>query len=366
MAINNTGAVAIDAQYQPTSEEMVLDTADFDIFSSLDDLVEEKATSQEKGTQEDDVAQMVLEDEATEDDDDGSFDFEKIDDDDLEEEDRKPREETEDEIEDEYDEEAEEEDSEEEEELEEEYDDDEEVDYETYEITLPDGDMITLQDAIKGYRSNEAIMEERNNFEAAKNAFKAEAGNTISHLRLAKLEADRVIDDYVDFDWAELSRKDPQSYVENREFLDKYRARKLEIMSAMEEVEQDAESARQGEFQQQAQSCLTELKSGVPGWNDSLYQDLMQYAVDNGTPEDNIASCVDPFVFKVLHKARQFDLGKQVVKAKIKRKVGSPKKVAKSTGRNNSKTTLTDRDKIANKLASGNTSDSDIFDALED
>jgi hypothetical protein len=97
----------------------------------------------------------------------------------------------------------------------------------------------------------------------------------------------------------------------------------------------------------------------------SAYQDLMQYAIENGSEEEDIAQCIDPSVFKMLNKARQFDLGKQVVKAKIRRKVGSPKKVAKSNARS-TKSTVSNRDKIASKLAAGNTSDSDIFDALED
>lgn len=377
MAINNmVDPGAQDVTYQPTGEEMVLDTADFDIFSSLDDLVVEDVNTQENKKQDDDVAVEDSDADATEDgedfedgEDDGNFDFEDIEDDDLEEADRKPKAEDEDDDEDLEDEDEDDDDDEyeDEDEYEEEEGDEveDEVDYETYEITLPDGDSITLQAAIEGYRSHEAIEQAKIDFEVAKSAFKEEAGNTLSYLKLAKLEADRVIDDYVDFDWGELSRKDPQAYVENREFLDKYRARKSEIVMAMDELESQEQEIKQTEFKAQAQTCLGTLKAEIPGWNDTLYQDLMQYAIDNGTEEDVIADCVDPSVFKMLNKARQFDLGKQVVKAKIKRKVGSPKKVVKSASRNTAKK-VSDRDKIANKLAQGITSDSDVFDALED
>ena len=59
-----------------------------------------------------------------------------------------------------------------------------------------------------------------------------------------------------------------------------------------------------------------------------MYQQLMVYAVENGANAEDIANSVDPVMFKILHKAMQHDKGKQVVKAKVKRVGGSPKKVA--------------------------------------
>lgn len=371
-SINNLTATSEEPEYQATAEEMSIDTGDYDIFSSLDDLVVEDATPQEKVAPiEDDVEDDYYEEDSTEDDE--GFDFDDIEDDDLPEEDRKSNEDEDEEEEYEEDEEEyedeDEEDGEYEEEYEEEYDEDgfaeEDVDYETYEVTLPNGDSVTLQEAVEGYRTSESILQEKQDFEVAKDTFKEEAGNTIGYLKLARLEADRVIEDYDNFDWGELSRKDPQAYVENREFLDKYKARKQEIVVAMQHLEGQEAEIEQQSFQQEARTCLNTLQAEIPGWNDSLYQDLMQYAIDNGSPEASVTKNIDPTFFKVMHKARQFDIGKQVIKAKIKRKVTSPRKVTKSNAKN-TKRPSSNRDRIARKLEQGNTGDSDVFNALED
>ena len=370
MSINNLTA-SPEPGYIPTPEELVVDTSDFDIFSQLDDLVVEGESGEPT---EDVVSDDVTDDgdlpEPEGDEEDFDFDFEDLDDDDLPEDLRKDKEDSDDEDEDDSDEEdedddTEDDDSDEDSEDEDYEDEDEEVDYENHEIELPDGSTVTLQAAIEGYRATEALQEERESFETAKNTFKEEAGNTLGYLRLAKLEADRVIEDYDEFDWADLSKKDPQSYVENREFLDKYRARKEEIVTAMDVLEEKEAATEKAAFQDSAKECINTLKAELPGWNDAMYQDLMQYAVENGTSQDVISNTVDASVFKLLHKARQFDLGKQVVKAKIKRKVTSPKKVTKSSAKS-TKPSISNKMKIANKLAQGNTSDADIFAALED
>jgi hypothetical protein len=396
-SINNLTATTQEPDYQATADELSIDTGDHDIFSSLDDLVVEDGAPQGEGRQDEDVADGYVDDATEEGEEEygeyeseyDEFDFEDIIDDDLPEEQRQKDQkddeeyarELEDEEEYEEDDEYDEDDEDDYEEDEDEYEDDDEeyeyeeevegdivedeVDYESYEVTLPTGESVTLQEAIEGYRSNEIVQQEKEDFEIAKGAFKQEAGNTIGYLKLARLEADRVIDDYTNFDWAELSRKDPQAYVENREFLDKYKARKQEIVVAMGELQEEEQETQRADFNQRARTCLSTLKAEVPGWNDSLYQELMQYAIDGGAAESDIADCIDPSIFKMLNKARQFDLGKQIVKAKIKRRVGSPRKVAKS-GARSTKSHVSNRDKIARKLEAGITGDSDIFNALED
>lgn len=367
--------------YVPTQDELVIDTGDFDIFSQLDDLdlgdtplEGQEGNDGPQGDSGTDAEDFELgESEELEDglegDSDELFDFDDIDDDDLPEELRKEKEETEEADEEEVEEESEEEDDTEDEEVEgdeEEVEElEEEVDFESHEIELPDGSVVVLKDVIEGYRNAEALAATQAQFEEAKSAFQAEAGNTIKYLKLAKLESQRVIDDYADFDWAELSKKDPQAYVDNREFFEKYKQRNAEIQAAFDEIQAQEEVSKQEQFKADAKACVEDLKATIPGWNNNLYQDLMDYAVENGSSEEYIQQCVDPSVFKMLHKARQFDLGKQTVKAKIKRKVASPKKVVKAQSKTTTKR-ISNKAKIEAKLDAGITSDSDIFAALED
>lgn len=249
-------------------------------------------------------------------------------------------------------------------------DDGEEVDFESYEVTLPSGETVVLSEAIKGYKDAQALEAERAEFESIREKFAAQSQGVTKYLELAKLEADRVIEDYEDFDWAAYKKDDPVGYVENREFLDRYKQRRDEITAAMEEVQAERERKEQEEFQEKAREAGVVLARDIPGWNNDLYQQLMMFAVENGADANEIAQTVDPTIFKVLYKAMQYEKGKQVVKAKVK-KVGSPKKVAKA----GSKPTQTVDAKTATKKAlikkieSGSVTDSDIsnsFAFLED
>lgn len=207
--------------------------------------------------------------------------------------------------------------------------DEEEVDFESYEVTLPNGETVVLSEAIKGYKDAQALEAERAEFESVREKFAAQSQGVTKYLELAKLEADRVIEDYEDFDWAAYKKDDPVGYVENREFLDRYKQRREEITAAMEEVAAERERKEQEEFQEKAREAGVILARDIPGWNNELYQQLMMFAVENGADANEIAQTVDPTIFKVLYKAMQYEKGKQVVKAKVK-KVGSPKKVAKA------------------------------------
>lgn len=265
------------------------------------------------------------------------------------------------------------EESEEAEEVEEETEseDGEEVDFESYEVTLPDGSTVVLSDAVKGYKDAQALAAERTEFEATRDAFAEQSKNVTKYLDLAKLEADRVIEDYKDFDWASYKKDDPVGYVENREFLDRYKQRRIEIVEAMEEVENKRVADEKAEFEANAREAAVTLARDIPGWNNDMYQSLMLYAIENGAKAEDIANSVDPVMFKILHKAMQHDKGKQVVKAKVK-KIGSPKKVAKA-GAKPTQTSASGaagvKKAIIKKMESGSITDNELsnsFAFLED
>lgn len=264
-----------------------------------------------------------------------------------------------------------------EEELEEEHDasdvdeseEEEEVDFEEYDVTLPNGDVIKLHEAINGYKAAQELAEARAAFEAEKESYSQTNSGIKRMLDLAKLEAERVIEDYKDFDWAELSRTDPQAYVENREFLDKYRARHKEIVAEMEFVETKLNEEKASEVKEKASKANEILNRDIPGWNKDLYVDLMTYAVKElGMDEDFVVNTVDAGFFKAIHKAKQLEQGKQTVKAKIKRLGGAPKKVVKAAPK--AKATVNSKSaELKRKLEAGQADDrdlGDIFSMLED
>lgn len=210
--------------------------------------------------------------------------------------------------------------------------DEEEVEFDSYELTLPTGETVVLSDLVNGYKGAAEVEAMRKEVEEVKADFEAKSGNIAKMLELAKLEADRVIEDYEDFDWATLSKEDPASYVENREFLDKYKARGKEIRKTIELVKEKEEAETKRVVQEKARETNATLVRDIPGWGPDLYKKLIGYAVENGANEDDMLNVTDAYAFKLLHKAMEFEKGKQVVKAKVKR-VGSPKKVVKATAK---------------------------------
>lgn len=302
---------AIEVTNNEVTNPMFIDTDNFNFFD-LEDVVQEDTNELGYSTKQtgkdlmskDEITDLVGEDEVE----------------DEEEHDELPDEEVEDE--DEESEEAEEG------EVEVTNEDGEEVDFESYEVTLPSGEVVVLSEAIQGYKAASELQAERAEFETTRDAFAAESEKVAKYLELARLEADRVIEDYEDFDWAAYKKDDPVGYVENREFLDRYKARRTEILKAQEELESEKVEKETEDFKVKAREAGVILARDIPGWNNDMYQQLMMYAVENGANAEEIANSVDPVMFKILHKAMQHDKGKQVVKAKVKRVGGSPKKVA--------------------------------------
>lgn len=227
-------------------------------------------------------------------------------------------------------EESEEEESEEEAEEVVEEDDEEEVDFDEYEIDLPNGEKVVLSDLVKGYKTAAEVEAEVTKLKTLESELETKTAGMDRFLKLAKLEAERVIEDYEDFDWVTLAKEDPQSYVENREFLDKYKARHKEIIEAQTALEERDAAEKTRIETEKARSAAAELARDIPGWNENLYVSLMKYAVEKGASEEMIKACTDPFVFKLLHKNMEHEKGVQKVKAKVKKVGGAPKKVVKS------------------------------------
>lgn len=349
-------------------DEMVLDMDKVDFFSLEDTNISVKETTKvgqtvaAKAEAKKEVAKVEEEVDADDVDEDGDnaddFSFDDIN------EDAEESDEDSDDAEDEDSEEGEDGDGE----VEDSDSDEEEVDYEGYEVTLPSGETVKLADAVKGYKEAQKLEQERKEFETIRDKFTNESKNTTRYLELAKLEAQRVIEDYEDFDWIELAKNDHSAYVDNKIFLEKYQQRYNEIVEAMDEIRVKEEEEKKSTLQEQARNCLAVLEKDLPGWGEPLYRQLMEYAVENGASSDDIVNCTDPMVFKVLHKALQFDKGKATVKAKVKKAVTSPTKVVKATAKvekaPDSKKTV-----VVKKVKSGQLDSRDVsamFDMLED
>lgn len=238
------------------------------------------------------------------------------------------------------------------------------VDYETV-ITLPDGRDMTIEELANGYIVGTELAEREEQLGRHVSAFEERVAGLKDVLDLASLEADRVIQDYEGFDWETLAAQDPQAYVENSRFLEKYKQRRAELERAQERIRQEQSQKEQEAFQSKCIECVNVLKREIPNWDDNLYQNLMQYAIDLGATEDEVLKENRPSIFLALHKAYQFDKGKQSVMAKIKRP-GAPRKVVKASGAKPRTSQNPNSAKVAKAFSEGRINHEQAFNFLED
>lgn len=238
------------------------------------------------------------------------------------------------------------------------------VDYDTV-ITLPDGRDMSIEELANGYMAGSDYTAREAGLQEKISQFEERVASMQDVLQLSQLEADRVINDYENFDWDALAANDPQAFVENKRFLERYQARKQELINAQQRLVAEANAKQEEAYKAQCVECVNVLKKEIPNWDEPLYQNLMEYAIKLGASEDEILKENRPSVFIALHKAMQFDHGRSRVMAKIKRP-GAPKRVTTPGVQTPASDDSGKRAQAAKAYASGKMSQADAFSFLED
>lgn len=227
--------------------------------------------------------------------------------------------------EDEEDEDGEDEDDDEDEEFQ---DGSSEVDFDTI-ITLPNGTELSIEDLSNGYRDGTALETEREAFKQERESFETSSADLSQKLDLAKLEADRVLEDFRDFDWQALATEDPKEFANTKLFVEKYAARSKDIREAQAAINEQAESERNSIQEAKARDAVAQLERDIPDWNRDLYSKVMSHAVELGMSEEAALSLIDVGTIKALVNSLNVTEGKRTVKAKITRKRKASDKVIK-------------------------------------
>jgi hypothetical protein len=89
-----------------------------------------------------------------------------------------------------------------------------------------------------------------------------------------------------------------------------------------------AQQARQAQTKEAAREAVAVLQRDIPGWDATVYDNVLSYAVKSGLEEAAIKQVTDPNIIKLLHKAMSYDAAK--ARALTKRKAAAPKRVMKS------------------------------------
>lgn len=207
----------------------------------------------------------------------------------------------------------------------------EEVDYEGYEITLPTGEEVNLAQLVQGFKDHASLEAERAEFTAIKTDFEAKSQNLAQMMEMSLLESQQAVDSYDNYDWAEALKEDAQAYGENREYFEHHRKRVKEVKAAYTEMK-NQEKAQAAEVEKaKVIEANTILVRDLPGWSDTMYRDLMKFAVEKaGFEEEFVVNNVSAAFFKMLHRNKTIEEGVQKVTAKVKRKV-APTKTIKSS-----------------------------------
>lgn len=150
--------------------------------------------------------------------------------------------------------------------------------------------------------------------------------------QLNDLVIESVAPELKNVDWNNLSATDPFEYVRLKNRSEQLQNVLSVIKSKQQEVTKKQEMERSQALQKVAQQARQTLEDKIPGWNDQLYQQLMESAVnDYGYRRDEVAAWVDPKAFQLLHDANEFRKMKAAKPVVDKRVVSVPKAVKPGT-----------------------------------
>jgi len=132
-------------------------------------------------------------------------------------------------------------------------------------------------------------------------------------------------------DWDALATNDAFEFVRLRNRADKISRVLGEIQSETQNVTKKQQAERNALTREQAIKARETLERDIPGFDDTMYQTLMNTAKEYGFDIDEVAQWVDPRPLKVLHDAYQF---RQMKKPAATKKVAVAPKVLRSGSAN--------------------------------
>lgn len=189
-----------------------------------------------------------------------------------------------------------------------------EVDGETLELSVSDAKRLAGQEAAINKKA-ELLATERKATEAAKE--RAEAS-----MNLMLEQAEERFRPYAEIDWVLASKRlDEDELQALRQEAQAAHADYTKVKEGLDEFMGEKRQAlieEQNETVKNTQKILEDPTTGIPGFGPEMYKELIEYAVSQGYSQESAANFITPEIFKLLHKASQFDKGKQV--ATVKRK----------------------------------------------
>lgn len=154
--------------------------------------------------------------------------------------------------------------------------------------------------------------------------------------QLQALILETVAPELKDVDLNKLATDDPFEYVRRRNRLDTIQQTMARIQSAQTELTGKQKAEADKKRVESLTKARETLQADIPGWNDTLYHQLMKSGETYGYKAEEIASWTDPRAIKLLHAAEKGRLSAPVRPSPDKRIVAVPKTVRPGPSAENS------------------------------
>ena len=206
---------------------------------------------------------------------------------------------------------------------------------------------IDLKEAIAGTQFSKAndekarvLAEDRKTFDAERTTVVQEMGNRLQMLaNMGQMLEKKLMAEYTGLDWDRLRITDPAEWAAKTQ---EYQMRQAELQQMGQAVgqnmafQQQQTSEEERAYRQQtiAQERVA-LTQAVPEWNDgekmsSGMADIIEYARSQGFPDDELSDVIHSRHVVTLRKAMLYDQGKTVAERKVKK---APRMQRASNGR---------------------------------
>lgn len=136
-------------------------------------------------------------------------------------------------------------------------------------------------------------------------AERAQYVQTLQQLQAALVEA--AAPELSNINWNQLANENPAEYVRLRNRADQVTQALTQVQTKQREAEARTKAERDQALRGAAAEARATLEADIPGWNDTLYQELLKTGIQAGFKPDEVGSWVDARAIKLLHKAHLYD-----------------------------------------------------------
>lgn len=178
---------------------------------------------------------------------------------------------------------------------------------------------VAVKDLKAAFERSEELTRQQAEFTSRQQAIEAEAAKYNTALQALAQSALARYNQYANIDWvdARLSLA-PEQYQALRAEAERATQEAQYFEGQISQAVQQQRDVQLAALREQAVQAVKVLKdpvAGIPGWNDALYNDIQNYAVNTlGAPREKVQAIVDPWAIKALHAAMMYQKGQEALR----------------------------------------------------